>query len=302
MFANSVSPAAEPLKIWFDRPAADWNEALPIGNGRLGAMVFGGDAAEYLQLNDNTLYSGEPGDRDLPLNVAKDLAQVRQRLHAGEYAEVHEWVTKNWLGRAQNCYQPLGHLRLEFASGGETKSYRRELDLANAVARVTYEQGGVTFTREIFASHPAQAIIIRLRASKPGALNFSATLDSPHPTATTSVLPGGRELDMRGQVPGFALRRDLHSVQAKGEAWKYPELFDGNGHPKPDIVSDAKRSRELFDGDGLVKPGHTPVLYGDAIGGRGMRFDTRLLVQTTDGQTRRRTANGSPCGTRVKPC
>ena len=240
MFANSPPLTAEPLKIWFDRPAADWNEALPIGNGRLGAMIFGGDAAEYLQLNDDTLYSGEPGDRDLPLNIAKDLAQVRQRLRAGEYAQVHEWVTKNWLGRAQNCYQPLGHLRLEFSSGGETKSYRRELDLTNAVARVTYEQGGVTFTREIFASHPAQAIIIRLRASKPGALNFSAKLDSPHPTAATSVLPGGRELDMRGQVPGFALRRDLRSVQAKGEAWKYPELFDRDGHPKPEIVSDAK--------------------------------------------------------------
>ncbi len=187
MFANSAPLAAEPLTIWFDRPAADWNEALPIGNGRLGAMVFGGVAAEHLQLNDNTLYSGEPGDRDLPLNVAKDLAQVRQRLHDGQYAEVHEWVTKNWLGRAQNCYEPLGHLRLEFPSGGETKSYRRELDLANAVARVTYEQDGVTFTREIFASHPAQAIVIRLRASKPGALNFSARLDSPHPTAATSV-------------------------------------------------------------------------------------------------------------------
>ena len=248
-------------------------------------MVFGGDTAEYLQLNDETLYSGEPGDRDLPLNIAKDLAQVCRRLHAGEYAEVHEWVTKNWLGRAQNCYQPLGHLRLEFPSGDETKFYRRELDLTNAVVRVTYERSGVTFTREVFASHPAQAIIIRLRTSKPGALNFSATLDSPHRTATTSVWPGGRELHMRGQVPGFALRRDLRSVQAKGEAWKYPELFDGDGHPKAEIVSDAELSRDLFDGDGLVKPGRTPVLYGDAIGGRGMRFHTRLLVQTTDGQT-----------------
>ena len=284
LFLASTVSAADPLVIWFDQPAADWNEALPVGNGRLGAMVFGGVAAEHLQFNDDTLYSGEPGDRDLPLNVAKDLGQVRQWLQEGKYAEVHQWVTKHWLGRAQNCYEPLGDLRLDFASGGEVKSYRRELDLANAVARVTYEQDGVTYTREVFASHPAQVIVIRLHASKSGALNFTARMDSPHPTASTRALNGSVGLDMHGQVPAFALRRDLGTIERNGETWKYPELFDRDGHLKPDTMPTAGNAPQLFDGDGHPKPGAAPVLYGDKDAGRGTRFDARLLVQRTDGQ------------------
>ena len=281
---SAAASAADPLAVWFDQPAADWNEALPVGNGRLGGMVFGGVAGEHLQLNDNTLYSGEPGDRDLPLNVAEGLGQVRQWLQEGKYAEVHQWVTKHWLGRVQNCYQPLGDLRLDFVPGGEVKAYRRELDLANAVARVTYEQEGVTFTREVFASHPAQAIVIRLHASKAGALNFTARLDSPHPTARTEVIAGKAGLDMHGQVPAFALRRDLATVERNGETWKYPELFDQDGHLKPDVLPPAVSSPKLFDGDGRLKPGAAPVLYGDQDRGRGTRFDARLLVQSTDGQ------------------
>ncbi len=284
--ASLVAPlaAAEPATIWFDRPAADWNEALPVGNGRLGAMIFGGITAEHLQLNDNTLYSGEPGDRDLPLDVAKDLGQVRKWLQEGRYAEVHQWVTKHWLGRAQNCYQPLGDLRLEFPAGGEPKSYRRELDLENAVARVTYVQDGVTYTREIFASHPAGAIVVRLHASRAGALNFAVRLDSPHPTAVTGIVPGSVELNLRGQVPAFALRRDLNTIERNGETWKYPELFDPNGQPKPNVLSTGENAPKLFDGDGHPKPGAAPVLYGDKDQGRGTRFDARLLVQSTDGQ------------------
>ena len=247
-------------------------------------MIFGGVAAEHLQLNDNTLYSGEPGDRDLTLDVAKDLGQVRQWLQEGKYAEVHQWVTKHWLGRAQNCYEPLGDLRLEFPAGGEPKSYRRELDLENAVARVTYLQDGVTYTREVFASHPAGAIVIRLHASKAGALNFAARLDSPHPTAVTEVMPGSVELNLRGQVPAFALRRDLHAVVRNGETWKYPELFGPDGQVKPDLLPTGETAPQLFDGDGHLKPGAAPVLYGDKDRGRGTRFDARLLLQSTDGQ------------------
>ena len=255
--------SADPLTLWYDKPAANWNEALPIGNGRLGAMVFGGVAFEHLQLNDNTLYSGEPGDRDLPLNVAEGLGQVRQWLKEGKYAEAHAWVTKHWLGRAQNCYEPLGDLHLEFSGGDDGTNYRRELDIAHAVERTSYEENGVTFTREIFASNPAQAIVIHLHASQPGALNFMVKLNSIHPTAKTEVAPDQNELIMSGQVPGFALRRGLSTIEKNGETWKYPEIFDKNGE---------------------LKPGGKPVLYGDEIDGRGTRFNARVLVQTTDGQ------------------
>lgn len=255
--------SADPLTLWYDKPAANWNEALPVGNGRLGAMVFGGVAFEHLQLNDNTLYSGEPGDRDLPLNVAGELDQVRQWLKAGKYAEAHAWVTKHWLGRAQDCYEPLGDLHLEFSGGDDGANYRRELDLANAVVRTSYVENGVTFTREVFASNPAKAIVIHLHASQAGALNFMAKLDSIHPTAKTAVTPDQNELNMSGQVPGFALRRRLSTIEKNGEMWKYPEIFDK---------------------DGKLKPGGKPVLYGDAIGGRGTRFNARVLIQSTDGQ------------------
>jgi alpha-L-fucosidase 2 len=259
----STPAAAEPLKIWFDKPSANWNEALPVGNGRLGAMILGGVPTEHLQLNDNTLYSGEPGDRDLPLNVAENLGQVREWLSEGKYAEVHAWITKHWLGRAQDCYQPLGDLYLAFPGGSPVTNYHRELDLADATVHETYEQDGVVFTRDIFDSYPAQAIVIRLHASQPGALNFTVKLASVHPTAKTEVLPGDAGLNMKGQVPGFALRRDLKSVEKKGETWKYPEIFDA---------------------DGQLKPGGKTVLYGDKDHGRGTRFDARVQVQKTDGQ------------------
>ncbi len=102
------------LRLWYRRPAPDWNEALPVGNGRLGAMIFGGVPEEHLQLNENTLYSDGPGSRDLPLDVTRDFERVAGMLRTGEYAEAADFITKNWGGRAQACYQPLGDLRLSF--------------------------------------------------------------------------------------------------------------------------------------------------------------------------------------------
>src|SRR5688572_3035557 len=111
----SSAPAADSdLRLWYRKPAPDWNEALPIGNGRLGAMIFGGVPEEHLQLNDNTLYSDEPRRRDLPLDITRDFDQVIAMLRRREYAEASEHITKHWGGRAQPCYQPLGDLRITF--------------------------------------------------------------------------------------------------------------------------------------------------------------------------------------------
>src|SRR5262252_6832801 len=109
--AASLARSDEPpsnLRLWYRQPAPDWNEALPSGNGRLGAMIFGGVAEELLQLNENTLYSDEPGRRDLPLDVTRDFDRVVELLRGGEYAEAEAIITKRWCGRAQACYQPLG--------------------------------------------------------------------------------------------------------------------------------------------------------------------------------------------------
>ena len=264
--------AAEPAKddarhlvLWYDRPSTQWVEALPIGNGRLGGMIHGGVDEERVELNDNTLYSGEPGRRDLPnLNVSKTLDQVSQQLRDGKYAEVTEWVAKNWLGRQQECYQPLGDLYLTFAGAGhETKPepYRRELDLADAVARTTYTRDGVTFTRECFASFPDQVIVLRVSADKPGAVSCAARLGSIHENAKCTT-DGGDTIVMTGQVPQFVSRRDAKWIEQRGEQWKYPELYHA---------------------DGKRKPGAKEVMYGDELDGLGTRFETRLRVKPDGG-------------------
>jgi alpha-L-fucosidase 2 len=109
------TPAHEDLLLWYDKPARQWVEALAIGNGRIGAMIFGGIDSERIELNDNTLYSGEPGRRDLPsLEITRDFEQVVDWLREGKYAEVHEYVSRHWLGRQQESYQPLGELQIKF--------------------------------------------------------------------------------------------------------------------------------------------------------------------------------------------
>jgi alpha-L-fucosidase 2 len=256
---SAIDPA---LRLWYRQPASDWNEALPLGNGRLGAMIFGGVATEHLQLNENTLYSDEPGRRDVKLDLTKDFDRVVEMLRKRQYAEATEFVTQHWLGRAQPCYQPLGDLRFSFENRGEVSEYARDLDLAVAVATVRYQQGGVTFTREYFASHSDQVIVIRLTADHPRSLSFRATLSSPHPTARRQA--AAREvIVMTGQAPGFALRRELSFVEQRSEQWKYPEIFDAAGKRRP-----------------FAKQ----VLYGDEINGLGTRFDARLRVIAQGGE------------------
>jgi alpha-L-fucosidase 2 len=258
----TVVRAQETLKLWYDKPASKWVEALPLGNGRLGGMVFGGLDADRISLNDNTLYSDEPGQRDLPLDITRDFDKVVGLLRAGRYAEAEEYTTRHWGGRAQPCYQPLGDLHLRFPdAAGPVTGYRRELDLATATAKTTYTQGGVTYTREYFASFPDKSIVIRLTANAPGAITLDVTLDSPHPTARTVASEDGLVV-MAGQVPGFVVRRELSWIEERGEQWKYPEIFDKNG----------KR-----------RPGAAQVLYADQVGGRGTFFETRVRVQVTGG-------------------
>ena len=256
--------AAEPetaLELWYRQPAPDWNEALPIGNGRLGAMIFGGIETEHLQLNDNTLYSDEPGRRDLDLDVTKGFDDVVRMLRGRQYKEAGEFITKYWGGRVQPCYQPLADLYIEFAGPTAASGYRRELDLATAVSYVRYASGGVQYTREIFASHPDQVIVIRLSASRPGTLTFRAVLRSIHPTAKAAVRDAAT-IALTGQVPGFVLRRTLEWVEKRGEQWKYPELWDRDGKRRPNAKT---------------------VLYGDEIGGLGTRFEARLRAVATGG-------------------
>lgn len=169
-------PTTSPLKLWYRQPAVQWVEALPVGNGRLGAMVFGGVATERLQLNEDTLWSGPTPTWNTP-GAQAALPGVREAIFTGDYVEADRRA-KALQGAFTQSYQPLGDLHLHFAHGDAPTSYYRDLDLDSAVATTTYTIDGVTYTRRVFISAPAQVLIMQLTCDQPGQLTFTAKLDS----------------------------------------------------------------------------------------------------------------------------
>ncbi|MFC5652961.1 glycoside hydrolase N-terminal domain-containing protein [Paenibacillus solisilvae] len=165
------------MELQYNRPAGAWTEALPVGNGRLGAMVFGGVETERIQLNEDTLWSGYPRDWNNP-GAKEALPKVRQLLAEKRYTEADR-LSKEMMGPYTQSYMPLGHLHLAFEHGNHFRSYQRTLDLEQAISFTQYTIGEVTYTREIWASHPDQLLAVRIEASKPGMLHLHARLDSP---------------------------------------------------------------------------------------------------------------------------
>ncbi|WP_442506799.1 glycosyl hydrolase family 95 catalytic domain-containing protein [Novipirellula sp. SH528] len=201
---HADSPDASPgeQKLWYRQPASEWTEALPIGNGRLGAMVYGGVDRERLQLNEDTLWSGGPHCYDNP-DAHGHLAAARKLLKQGKYADA-EATAQKMLGRPkyQAAYQPLGDLFLKFphsdSSEESPSNYRRELDLANAVSTVSYQVGDARFTRKVFASHPDETIVMQLECNQPGQITFELFMKSPH--VFQAQTPENDTLVMTGQV------------------------------------------------------------------------------------------------------
>jgi alpha-L-fucosidase 2 len=175
----SAAAADHPaLVLRYDRPAAVWTEALPVGNGRLGAMVFGGVARERLQLNEATFWSGAPREWNNPGALAA-LPEVRAALFAGDFVGATR-LSKKMQGPFNQSYLPLADLHLDFdhAAPGDAAAYARSLDLDRAVTTVRYRVGDTTFTREVFSSFPDQVIVIRLTADRPGRVGFRVTAES----------------------------------------------------------------------------------------------------------------------------
>ena len=184
--------------LWYAKPADKWTDALPVGNGRLGAMVFGGAGKERLQLNEDTLWSGHPKDWNNP-EARKHLPEVRRLvMEEGKYVEAGE-VSQKMQGPYNQSYQPLGNLWLEFERTGAITGYRRELDLDTAIARTTYTAGNVAFTREVFVSAPDQVAVVRVAVNKPGALRFGISLDCP--LRSSSNADSDRTLRLSGKAP-----------------------------------------------------------------------------------------------------
>ena len=185
------------MRLWYDKPAAQWMEALPIGNGRLGAMVFGGAADERLLLNEDTLFAGGPYDPNNP-DALKALPNARRLIFDGKYKEASDLIGQRMMATPlrQMPYQLIGDLRLHFPGHDGVTDYRRELDLDSAIASVDYNAHGVRFTREIFSSAIDQVIVISLTASRPGQISFNATMTTPQ---NATVETEGDELILRGR-------------------------------------------------------------------------------------------------------
>ena len=188
LFVGQSSTPAEALTLWYRRPAVEWEEALPVGNGRLGAMVFGGITQEHITLNEDTLWSGGPYDPTNPEALAA-LPQARALIFAGKYREAHKLVEAKMMARPlwQAAYQPVGSLLLSFPEAAAVENYRRDLDLDTAIARVSYQAHGVHFVREVFASPIDQVVVVRLSADQPGQIGFSARLSTPQTATVTTT-------------------------------------------------------------------------------------------------------------------
>ena len=169
--------AAAPNVLWYAAPSAGWNEALPVGNGRLGAMVFGGVTDERLQLNEDSVWAGQKLDRINPA-AAKAIPEVRRLLGEGKVAEAEAIADKAIISipRRMPPYQTLGDLLIRFEHGGEATDYRRSLELDRALAEVSYRAGGTRFSRTLFASAVDQVIVLRIAGDRPGQVTFSFTL------------------------------------------------------------------------------------------------------------------------------
>lgn len=183
--------------LWYRQPAplSNWEEALPVGNGRLGAMVFGGVAEERLQLNEESVWSGIRHNPDR-VGAFRSFPEIRKLLYEGKHKEAQELVQKEVLGeRPLGAYQPLGDLLVKFEGQETFTQYRRELDLDSAIARTTYNCGDARFSREVFVSVPADMIVVRLECDKPGRLSLSVRLTREEAAQARSIDRGGLVLE-----------------------------------------------------------------------------------------------------------
>ena len=231
--ADSAAPAevraGGDLALWYDESSgSDWLRALPIGNGRLGAMVYGNTDTERLQLNEDTVWAGGPHNYDNP-NGAGALARIRQQVFANQWSSAQSLVDQSMLGNpaAQLPYQPVGELRLTLPGNSGVSSYQRWLDLTTATTVVTYVANTVRYRREVIASAPDQVIAIRLTAETAGSVSFSAAFTTPQrgsmssPDGATIALDGisGDARGIAGSVRFLALARvvaDGGSVSSSG--------------------------------------------------------------------------------------
>ncbi len=229
---------AEEQKLWYLQPADDWNEALPIGNGRMGAMIYGGVEEETIQFNEETLWTGQPHDYAKE-GAYKSLDEIRNLLWQGKQADAEKMANEQFMSQpfGQQAYQPFGNILLDFPDHENFTNYKRQLNLENALSSVSYDVDGVHFTREMFATNPSQGIIIQLESNKEAKLNFNVGLDSPHSNFSVSVEKG--EVVLRGKANDYSKEAGM----------------DGYPYPKSKVAFEA-RLKVINDGGELIQTGN----------------------------------------------
>ncbi len=273
-----------PRTLWYRQPAKVWEEALPLGNGRLGAMVFGGVTDERLQLNEDSLWDGYPLDTSNP-DALKALPQVRKLLFEGKNKEAEALAAANMMGRPAGVrpYQSLGELLIETPPAASTSAYCRTLDVTTAVATVTYTQDATTYTREWFASAPAGLIVGQFTASKPKSLNLRLTLKRQkdaqcvaHPSANNSIVLRGQIdcKDAKGEQRGLRFAAEVMAIARGGK------VTNDNGIL---TVSDADSVTLLVDGETSYRGGDPEQLCdADLTKAAAADYDSLKAAAYTD--------------------
>ncbi len=247
--ASGSTTPSEDLMLWYDKPAAQWVDATPIGNGRLGAMVFGGysgdPAKEMIQFNEDTLWSGKPKDGN-NLEASKYLPEIRQAVMVDKDYHKADQLCRKMQGLFAEAYQPLGELQLSFDHGGNVAGYRRELNLDTACTRISYSVGNTQYEREVFVSAPDQVIVFRAKASVPGQLHCTISIGGPlqktvsSPSANRLVLTGKAAAHVAGAGhPGS--EKPVVMSDEPGESMYFASVLEvkadgGKTETKPDRI------------------------------------------------------------------
>ncbi|MCA4466431.1 glycosyl hydrolase family 95 catalytic domain-containing protein [Bacteroides xylanisolvens] len=233
IFLSTTLTFGKEYKLWYNAPATVWEEALPIGNGRIGAMVYGNPLQEVYQLNEESIWSGYPQDWNNP-KAANALPQVREAVDRGDYAKASELWKANAQGPYTARYLPMANLMLDQLTRGEARNLYRELNISNALSTVTYEADGVKYRRTSFISYPDQVMVIKIAADRPQAVSLHIRLNSL--LRYTVQTKGEKTLILNGKAPAYVANRnyDPHQVvydDKRGTQFKVQvELLPDGGH------------------------------------------------------------------------
>jgi alpha-L-fucosidase 2 len=277
-FKGEAPPPAESLSLWYRQPAPDWVSALPIGNGRLGAMVFGGINEERLQLNEDTLWGGGPYNPNSP-DALGALPEVRRLVFSGNYTAAADLISQTIMARPlkQMPYQTVGDLLLTFPTVTNVENYRRDLNLDTGTATVSFTSDGVRYRREAFASAPDQVIVVRLTADQPGKISFMAGMRTP--MQATVVAEGGDTLVMRGVggaaegIPGaLKYEAQVKVIAAGGKTYAANETVSITYANQATILVAAATSFKKYDD----VSGHPGAIVREKISHAAMKSFARL--------------------------